>query len=111
MTIVEASPAMCRKMGHASPGDGRTDAGGGGQEQVAAGNGGDAVGQNAFAAMVIPVCFAMMTELPVSFEIMTNGKATGTSVHVVLVLGLRTRCACGIGSCSENIYLFIKYPF
>lgn len=64
VTIVEASPAMCRKMGHASPGDGRTDAGGGGQEQVAAGNGGDAVGQNAFAAMVIPVCFAMMTELP-----------------------------------------------
>ncbi|CAN0226501.1 unnamed protein product [Pylaiella littoralis] len=44
VSIVEASPAMCRKMG-----------GGGG-----AGDG----SSGAFATSVIPVCFSMMTELP-----------------------------------------------
>lgn len=56
VSIVEASPAMCRKMpGRAVEGAGAMGGGGG------AGTGGD----NAFATNVIPVCFSMMTELPV----------------------------------------------
>lgn len=56
VSIVEASPAMCRKMpGKAVEGAGAMGGGGG------AGNSGD----NAFATTVIPVCFSMMTELPV----------------------------------------------
>lgn len=95
MSIVEAAPAMCRKMGD---GDGSTSTsapasitasspaspnsptgfaiGGGGDGMAgvvecagggsAGGVGGSGGGQNSFAATVIPVCFSMMTELPVS---------------------------------------------
>ncbi|CAM9729618.1 unnamed protein product, partial [Ectocarpus sp. 12 AP-2014] len=55
VSIVEASPAMCRKMsGRGMEGAGAMGGGGG------AGGGGD----NAFATSVIPVCFSMMAELP-----------------------------------------------
>lgn len=93
MSIVEAAPAMCRKMGDgdgststpasatasgpASPnspagvaiagaGDGMAAVGAGGGSGVVGGGGGGGGGQNSFAATVIPVCFSMMTELPVS---------------------------------------------
>lgn len=54
VSIVEASPAMCRKMGGGVNGD---------DGMVGAEEGGG--GDNAFATSVIPVCFSMMTELPV----------------------------------------------
>lgn len=63
VTIVEASPAMCRKVGVAEEvADGMT--GGDGAEGEGSAGG---VGKGSFAALVFPVCFAMMTELPVRF--------------------------------------------
>lgn len=62
VSIVEAAPAMCRKIkmgGGVSAGAG----GGEGAAESSAGAGGD--GSCAFAASVIPVCFSMMTELQV----------------------------------------------
>lgn len=65
VSVVEASPAMCRKMERRVAG-----ANGGlvgsitvdGRREVGKVNG---VAGCSFAAVVIPVCFAMMTEVPV----------------------------------------------
>lgn len=73
VSVVEASPAMCRKM---ETGDGASSTGAGGGD-VAAGSGDGMMGvgeeegggeRSTFASLVIPVCFTMMTELPVRFS-------------------------------------------
>ena len=78
VSIVEAAPAMCRKMGEgggSSPSLASTTSSGSPSPNSPAGvavgmagvgDGVGGVGQGSFAATVIPVCFSMMTELPVS---------------------------------------------
>lgn len=62
VSIVEAAPAMCRKI---KMGEGMAaGAGAGGDGAASESSGGDE--SCAFAASVIPVCFSMMTELSVS---------------------------------------------
>lgn len=106
MTIVEASPAMCRKMGTGEQsrssipgGDGAAGTGDGmvilGEDE--GNDGGD--GRDSFATNVIPVCFAMMTELPVNMWRFYQGLFKGRqdcglpSVCNSGVNGIRTICS------------------
>lgn len=74
VTIVEASPAMCRKMGGGGESAGSIPARAPGADASADFCGGvDAgVGRSSFAEAVFPVCFSMMSELPVRPEFLST---------------------------------------